>query len=594
MYKHQMNQFSLLLTMVIIGWVIAACAGMEPTPTFAPSETPAVNPPAQAAIPAAVVPIPTMSPATAAPLQTSKPLPGPTATAAPLTLVPAPTPVYTQTPIDSEEKCVASALGASIRPVEEMVNGQVSGSAPNTYALKVRVETTSLWTSIEVSGVESMTSNYAITQGDGEINVAIEGVKVDELSRPEGGPYQNQIIILEIDAIVQKKDDTAVFRMRQGDSGTTVYKLFSGDGDSAKEIARFTNEGTDNWENLKTFLLDLDALPSPIRFPTAKERYKGPLFDAHAHLVGTKDREHNAAQDNRVHINPQTAEKFFAIMDKENIIGLIGFLPVEHDYFVGNDEFNRPYQDQTLAVVNRCDNKLIPFLHPQSLTGIPPKTDSHNLLKLIDQNFRGNPIPFRGIGEIHSGGILTDSYADMRLVDPAMLELYDYAADNDLIVMIHPELSHIADVHGALDHNLKTIFLLHGMVDTSESIAEELETLFQEHENLYFSVDANLIPEYGLHNSQVKNKEHFLANLHSKGMYYRLLASALVTWKPIMEAYPTRIMWGTDLIYSWNFEPDVMHEIARFSRDFIAGLDPEVQERFAYRNAIEMLDLPLN
>ena len=162
MYMHQMKQFSLLLTMVIIGWVIAACAGVETTPTFAPSETPALNPPAQA--PAPVVPIPTMSPATAAPSQTSKPLPGPTATAAPLTLVPAPTPVYTQTPIDSEEKCVASALGASIRPVEEMVNGQVSGSAPNTYALKVRVETTSLWTSIEVAGVESMTSNHAITQ----------------------------------------------------------------------------------------------------------------------------------------------------------------------------------------------------------------------------------------------------------------------------------------------------------------------------------------------------------------------------------------------------------------------------------------------
>jgi len=477
--------------------------------------------------------------------------------------------------------------------VDDMVNGRASGSAPDTYALKLHVETTSLWTSVEVTGVESMTSNYAITRGDGEINVDIDGLKVYDLSRPEGGPYQNQKVVLEIDAIVQKEDDTAVFRIRKGSSGTTVYKLFAGDGNSTKEIARFTNNGNDNGDNLKTFHLDLDALPSPISFPTAKEQYKGPLFDAHLHLVGTEDREHNAAQDNRVHINPETAERFFATLKKENVIGVIGFLPVEHEDFIGNDRFNRPYQEQTLSVVNRCDNKLIPFLTPSSLIGIPPKTDSHKLLKLIDQNYRGNPIPFRGIGEIHTGYPQTDSYADMRLVDPAMLELYDYAAANDLIVMIHPELSDIEDLHRALKHNTDTIFLLHGLVDSVETIAEELETLFREHQNVYFSVDAQLIAEYGLQHDQIKNKEQFMANLRSKRMYYRLLASALVYWKPIIEAYPTRMMWGTDLIYSWNFEPDAIHELTQFGRDFTTGLDPEVQERFAYRNAIEMLGLSL-
>ncbi len=175
-----------------------------------------------------------------------------------------------------------------------------------------------------------------------------------------------------------------------------------------------------------------------------------------------------------------------------------------------------------------------------------------------------------------------------------MLELFDYAAANDLIVMIHPDLSHIEDVHRALDHNPNTIFLLHGMVDTVESVAEALETLFREHENVYFSVDAQLIPGYGLHNSQIKDKEHFLANLHSQPMYYRLLASALVYFKPIIDAHPTRMMWGTDLVFSWHNEPDVIHEIAQFGRDFTAGLDPEVQERFAYRNAVEMLGLPLD
>ena len=77
---------------------------------------------------------------------------------------------------------------------------------------------------MEVTGVESITSKYAITQGDGEINVDIEGLKVHEVSRPEGSQYQQKVIV-EIDAIVQKDDDTAVFRIRKERSGTTIYKL---------------------------------------------------------------------------------------------------------------------------------------------------------------------------------------------------------------------------------------------------------------------------------------------------------------------------------------------------------------------------------
>ena len=118
------------------------------------------------------------SPAPAATLPTIKPLPGPTAKPAPLPtyrLVPAPTPVPTQTPNDSNADCAAPTAGESKGSEEDTVDGHASGSAPDTYALKVQVETTSLWTSVEVTGVESITSKYAITQGDGEINVDIEG-----------------------------------------------------------------------------------------------------------------------------------------------------------------------------------------------------------------------------------------------------------------------------------------------------------------------------------------------------------------------------------------------------------------------------------
>lgn len=517
------------------------------------------------------------------------------ATAAPLSHTP------TQIPNggavdDSNQDCVARTLVESIRSAEELVDGQAYGSVPGTYALKVQVETTSLWTSVEVTGVDSITSQYNVIRGDGEINVDVEGLKVYDLSRPAGTADQFPKVVLEIDAIVQKKGDTAAFRIRKGSSGTTVYRLFESDGNSTKEIAQFTNDSTGSEDNPEMFLLDLNVLTSPLSFPTAEERYTGPMFDAHLHLVGSKDREHTEARFDRLHITPETAEEFFAMMDKENVIGMIGFLPVIHEFFEGDNSYNRSYLEKTSSVVNRCDNKIIPFLYPYSHIGIPPKEHGFKLPKLIDQIYnRGNPIPFRGIGEIHTGYPQTDSYADMRLVDPAMLELYDLAAANDLIVMIHPELDDIEDLHRALAHNPNTIFLLHGLVNSVERapIAKELETLFREHSNVYYSVDAALMEGYSLGDDRIKDKEQFIANLRSKPMYYRILASALVFWKPIIEGYPTRMVWGTDPFYWWHFEPDVIHEVIRLGRDFIAGLEPEVQKNFAYRNAIELLGLPV-
>ena len=132
------------------------------------------------------------------------------------------------------------------------------------------------------------------------------------------------------------------------------------------------SNSADSRENDKIFTLDLESLPPPISL-SAEDRYRGPLFDAHAHLVGSRDIKHTGAEDDRLHINPETADEIFGILDDENIIGLIGFLPVIHEYFVAEDSlfsvdaaFNRTYQNETKSVVNRSDNKITPFLHPNS------------------------------------------------------------------------------------------------------------------------------------------------------------------------------------------------------------------------------------
>ena len=89
----------------------------------------------------------------------------------------------------------------------------------------------------------------------------------------------------------------------------------------------------------------------------------------------------------------------------------------------------------------------------------------------------------------------------------------------------------------------------------------------------------------------VYDKAQFMGNLRSELLYHALLHSSLAFWQPVIEAHPTRMMWGTDLYYWWHWEPDVISIIAQFGRDFISYLDDQAKERFAYRNAVEMLNM---
>jgi len=483
-------------------------------------------------------------------------------------------------PALSEKPCDTSK-----KPFEFNAKPYHTTPPPDTYLVKVYVETTSLWTNVEaVEGIQSITvSDYILLEGAGPgINVQVEGLIYNELSRPETDRDVHPKIAVEFEAIVQKEGDTAVFRIRKGNSGTTLYKLYSVMDNATREVARFVHDGiVQEGDNVRTFIFDLDLLSSPLALPSAEKRYDGPLFDAHLHLVGTDSEDMTRAKDDKLFINPENADEFFAMLDTEGVIGLIGFLPVIHEYFVADDYFNKPFHQKTLSVLNKCNNKIIPFQYPYSHIGIPPKKYSQKLPTLIDQNY---PILFRGIGELHTGYPQTDSYADMRLIDPAMLLLYDYAAKNNLIVMIHPEVTNLEDLRGALAHNRKTLFLLHG----DEGVEKLIPTLFKEYDNLYYSLDAGLLYPYGIAMAGM-TKEEFMNNLHSNKMYYRLLASALHYWKPLIEAYPDRVMWGTDALYSWHFEHEVYSELTWFARDFIGGLSPEVQEGFGYKNAERLL-----
>lgn len=308
--------------------------------------------------------------------------------------------------------------------------------------------------------------------------------------------------------------------------------------------------------------------------------YNGPLFDAHLHLTGSDSQDSpEGVEYTKLLINSNNANEIFEMFDTLGVTGFIGFLPLNHDFFVVQKQWTDPFLKQTMEIGNRYCGRIQTFIFPDSLIGI--KSREYFTTNLIDDYVKIYPI--KGIGEIHMDGE-NPLYKDIRLNDEEMFELYAYAAENNLVVMIHPRESDLDDLHDALEHNNKTKILLHG----DEGIENIISPLIQKHDNLYYSIDAGLMYPYSIPIDGM-TKEEFLNNLQSREMYNKILESALNNWKPLIEEYPNRIMWGTDALYSWHFDQEVYGGFVRFTRDFIRELDPEVQERFAYKNAERLL-----
>jgi hypothetical protein len=80
------------------------------------------------------------------------------------------------------------------------------------------------------------------------------------------------------------------------------------------------------------------------------------------------------------------------------------------------------------------------------------------------------------------------------------------------------------------------------------------------------------------------SKEKFLSHFEN---YEQLLAKDLVTWKGFIERHPDQVIWGTDrgAFVIWSVDEEVGMTLTNYARAFIAHLDPEVQEKIAYKNA---------
>lgn len=254
------------------------------------------------------------------------------------------------------------------------------------------------------------------------------------------------------------------------------------------------------------------------------------------------------------------------------------------------DELADNYQD-VVNLVAQHPGRFVPFytINPQRVSDITV----NNLQRVLNRD--SNNL-FRGIGEY---AFYRQPLLNTRLDSAPWPAVFEWAADNDLIIMIHLVSSQGDELDTMLTNHPNTTVLLHG-----NELLDELPQLLEDHENLYYTLDtANMLrhpqrqtdtvlmfPADESENDGISDKRR--ARTFS-ALYdtfeTTMLNTAVSDWADVFAAAPDRVMWGTDVASQWHTRRSAYNRLMRFSRMFRGELGAGVQTRYRTTNARELL-----
>ncbi len=181
-------------------------------------------------------------------------------------------------------------------------------------------------------------------------------------------------------------------------------------------------------------------------------------------------------------------------------------------------------------------NRFLPFV-----CGV--NVNDRNAADLLQGLLREFPGQIRGIGELMSrhDDLTALTYGEPPRADhPALLDIYDLAAENGLPVMLHHNISganideplYMEEMENALAHNRKTkIIWAHVGISRRVELSSLLETadgLLKRHSNLHFDISWIVFENYIAKN-----------------------AESLGAWAALIEKRKNRFLLGTDVVGHW-------------------------------------------
>ena len=303
--------------------------------------------------------------------------------------------------------------------------------------------------------------------------------------------------------------------------------------------------------------------------------YNGPLY-------GTSEQVGSASMDS-----------YFENLDRNGINFFIGMFGIS-----GEPSADALVSDQGLGEVIDAARKhpyrVIPFFNP-GMGGEEIEDQGYLQTELFNwyKNTLEASEKIAGDGFIRGFGEIETQEWSVRHNDPKIIELIELAKANDINFMFHPVASKIDDVKKIIEAYPDTTFLMHMYREDLEKSKDKIIKLLKEHDNLFFSMDAAHIVHISgdvIYEFDSSNKESSIEKFAS---YYdskekTMISNAISAYKPLVDAAPDKVMWGTEIGPEYAFDPEVFDRAVKASRFVIAGFDEEDWEAVAYKNALRV------
>jgi len=188
------------------------------------------------------------------------------------------------------------------------------------------------------------------------------------------------------------------------------------------------------------------------------------------------------------------------------------------------------------------------------------------------------PGEIRGIGELmsHHDDLTALTYGEQPHADhPAMLEIYDLAAEYNLPVLIHHNISgvnlddpiYLSEMQNALAHNRKTnIIWAHVGISrrvTISNLTGIADMMLSQNPNLYYDIS------WVVYDDDIAKD-----------------GASLKSWASLIEKYPERFILGSDTVGHWA---NYAATITRYE-PLIALLKPETAQNLCSDNILRLVD----
>ena len=333
--------------------------------------------------------------------------------------------------------------------------------------------------------------------------------------------------------------------------------------------------------------------------------YQGPLIDSHYHLPSLPDslpgEEEGEEEIYKQYYGHNYVDEDDGEEEDEGENGLdeepyLGkdikmseiVCTLQHEGTTRNFAFFPFYSEEIspymLEIVKRTEEQypdlFTPFTDMPNVPEVPGIT-SMKAGQMLEQTISVSPGLFQGWGEISLYVLKNGAGRELPPDSAVLQEIYPVIKKNKMMIYFHPGENQRVSFEKILKQYPEINFIVHG-----DQIKDDIDYLMGKYPNIYFTI-----------NNFYANQDIFLLPNGKKDFfevfenYESLIQADLRAWNKLIEAHPDQVMWGLDRDEEvlWTFDRDVGLKLVDYARAFIGRLDPAVQEKFAYKNAENLL-----